>query len=106
MKRVLFITPEDSEPGFALASAEQRSVGPEGLAQALDEAMAEGRFGVIAVDERLTREGGRRVMREREKDWPGVLVVLPPPEFVEYEPEEYLMDLVRRTIGYHVRLRL
>jgi len=104
-KKVLFITLKDSEPGFALASAEQMAVAPGDFGRALDRAMGDERVGVIAVDERLLRDGGRRVLREREKGWPGVLVVLPPPEFVEYGAEEYLMDLIRRTIGYHVRLR-
>lgn len=103
--RVLFLTPSDAEPGFGLAAAQQRVCGPEDLAGALDEAMKDEGVGVIAVDERLLKGAGRQALGEREGGWPGVLVVLPPPEFAAYEAEEYIMELIRRTIGYHVRLR-
>jgi vacuolar-type H+-ATPase subunit F/Vma7 len=103
--KVLFLTPADAEPGFGLAAAQQRVCAPEDLHGALEAAMEDEAVGVIAVDERLLKAAGRQVLAEREARWPGVLVVLPPPEFAEYRAEEYITELIRRTIGYHVRLR-
>jgi V/A-type H+-transporting ATPase subunit F len=41
-----------------------------------------------------------------EKRWYGILLVLPAPERVGVEVEDYAMSLIKRAIGYHVRLKL
>ena len=49
--------------------------------------------------------GGER-LREIEHAWQGILLVLPSPERPEVEIEDYAVSLIRRAIGYHVRLRV
>lgn len=104
MKKLLFITPSDSSPGFAVAGAEQRSATPEELGGILDEAVKDERVGVIAVDERLLKDTDPRLFRVREAKWSGVFVVVPPPEPSGKAAEEYLQSLISRAIGYHVRI--
>jgi hypothetical protein len=45
-------------------------------------------------------------LREIEKGWHGVVVVLPSPVSTPAEVEDYASRLIRRAIGYHVRIRL
>ncbi len=102
--KVLFITPPDALPGFAVAGADQRAATPERLGEILAEALKDEAIGVIAVDERLLKDAGPRPFRGMETAWKGVFVVLPPPEAVCEIVEEYLQSLIRRAIGYHVRI--
>ena len=102
--KVLYITPPDASPGFAVAGADQRTTTPEQLGEILAEALKDEAVGVIAVDERLLKDARPRPFRSMEAAWKGVFVVLPPPEAVCEVVEEYLQSLIRRAIGYHVRI--
>ena len=89
---------------FAIAGADQRSATPEQLGEILDEALKDKAVGVIAVDERLLKDAGHRPFRDMEATWKGVIVVVPPPEASCEVAEEYPQSLIRRAIGYHVRI--
>jgi hypothetical protein len=45
-------------------------------------------------------------LREREQNWNGIMLVLPSPEILPAEAEDYASRLIRRAIGYHVRLNV
>ena len=60
---------------------------------------------MIIIDERLTRGINTEKLREMEERWYGVLLILPAPERVG-EEEDYAVRLIRKAIGYHVRLNL
>lgn len=68
--------------------------------------MADQDNGLIILDERLAREQGEEELREMERHWPGIIVVLPQPAKLPQEGDDYALRLIRRAIGYHVRLRL
>ncbi|MGD2080848.1 MAG: V-type ATP synthase subunit F [Nitrospirota bacterium] len=104
MTRALFITPLDSEFGFSLAGVSQRTVSAGEAADALSRARGEAGVGVIALDERLLEEIPEELVKELERKWEGVLVVLPAPELPGTRVEDYALELIRRTIGYHLRL--
>lgn len=107
MKRVLFITPEDSEFGFGLAGAAQRIVAERrGLRSAMIKAMEAGDASLIAVDERLIAdEETEAQLRELAGARADLLVyVLPSPVAPEPEAEDYASALIRRTVGYHIRI--
>lgn len=104
MRRVLFITPRDTEFGFAMAGASQRTVEAGEASKELSRARAEPDIGVLAVDERLLAEIPEDTLRELERNWDGVLVVVPAPELPGTKAEDYALELIRRTIGYHLRL--
>lgn len=105
MKRIVFITPEDSEPGFSLAGVIHHAIKTEECEGLLRELIDDPEIGLIAIDERLISAIGQDRLRKIEERFPGVIVIIPSPERPE-EREDYLMRLIRRAIGYHVRLRI
>ena len=69
--------------------------------------MADPDSGVVVIDERLLTGIGEERFREMERRWYGMLIVLPSPEKVGAEGvEDYAQRLIKRAIGYHVRLQL
>lgn len=106
MKKLVFITIPDGEYGFSLAGVSQLA-GEVGEAEnMLKTAMDEPDTGLIIIDERLIRGMAEERLREIEKRWSGILLVLPSPRKPVAEMEDYAARLIRRAIGYHVRLRL
>lgn len=103
---VIFITPRDAEFGFSLAGVDQRTVEIGDAEAALAEAVAESDRRLIVLDERLLTAAGEELIREIEERWQGVLLILPSPERPVAEVEDYAERLIRRAIGYHVRLNV
>lgn len=104
MKGVLILTPVDARLGFALAGVRQREVTPEDTWQVLREATADPKLGVIAVDERLLAALDPLRMSELTARWGGVLVTLPAPQGAPRPAVDEFQRLVRRALGYHVKL--
>ena len=105
MNRIVVITPPDARNGFACCGALQHSVAPGGAAEALARVLADGDNRLVILEERLVPEIGEERLAEVERLWPGVLVVLPAPGAVPSE-EDYAVRLIRKAIGYHVRVRM
>ncbi len=106
MKRIIFITPPDARHGFGMSRVTQYAVAPREAEAVIRQVMAEPDSGVVVVDERLLPGIGEERFREMEKRWFGVLVVLPAPARVGEEEEDYAARLIRKVIGYHVRLNV
>lgn len=104
MRRVVFITPHDTRFGFGLAGASQRTAGAEDAAEGLRRARGEPEVGLVAIDERLLADIPEELLRELEDKWDGIVVVLPAPELPGTKVEDYALEFIRRTIGYHLRL--
>lgn len=104
MKQIAFITGTDARHGFGIAGAVQHTVAAGEAWETLQQVLADPETGVIAVDERLMSGIGEERLRELERRWFGILLVLPAPEKVRAEADDYAMRLVRRAIGYHVRI--
>jgi vacuolar-type H+-ATPase subunit F/Vma7 len=105
MKDILFLTPDDSAPGFALTGVRQQTVAPQKAWAALEQACADPDVGVIAADTRLLEELDQVRLRELTERWSGVLVTLPAPANRRVPPVDELQRLVQRALGYHVRLQ-
>lgn len=105
MKKIVFITPEDSEPGFSLAGVIHHAIKLEQCEGLLKRLIDDPEIGLIAIDERLISVIGQERLKKFEDKFAGVIVIIPSPEKPE-EREDYLMRLIRRAIGYHVRLRI
>lgn len=103
MKRICFITPEPAAYGFALAGVEQRTTRPEEAEATLCQVLEEGKVGLLALDERLLPAISAESLLQAERNWPGVLVLLPAPSREE-GGDDYVRRLVARAIGYQVRL--
>ena len=106
MKKVIFITGPVARPGFGLAGINQYIAEPQELEGILGKAISDPENGLIVIDESLTTSIDDERMREIEGAWHGVIVVLPSPLAGPGEFEDYAARLIRRAIGYHVRIRL
>ncbi len=106
IKKIIFITPRDAEHGFRLAGVEQLVTGEEEVNTALQKAIREPDSGMIVVDERLLKEYSWEQLRDVEKNFPGIFLILPSPVRPVFEAEDYAARLIRQAIGYHVRLRV
>ncbi len=107
MKRILFLTPPGARYGFSLTGVLQRCAQPGKAGEILDGVLEDPEIGLVIVDERLLAEIGEDRWLGMEKRWGGILIVLPAPEKgAEEGVEDYALRLVRRAIGYHVRLNL
>jgi len=106
VKKMVFITPPEAEYGFSLAGTRHCTVSGEEAEQALQRAMAEPDTGLVVLDERLIKGMGEERLRELEKQWDGIIITLPSPEGPEGEAEDFALSLIRRAIGYQVRLTL
>jgi vacuolar-type H+-ATPase subunit F/Vma7 len=106
VKRIVFITLGDARPGFALAGFRQHTSTIAGVEEALHEVLADPETSVAMVDERLLTGLTEERFKEIGARWPGVLVVLPAPEQRGAETgEDYALRIIRKAIGYHVRLQ-
>ncbi len=106
MKRIAFITLGDARPGFSLAGFLQRTSTIAGFEGTLHEVLADPETRVAVVDERLLAGMTEERFKEVGARWPGVLVVLPAPEQRGAETgEDYALRIIRKAIGYHVRLQ-
>ncbi len=106
MKKIAFLTPIDAEYGFGLTGLPQHTVKAEDAEDRVKKLMSEADTGLIVIDERMIREMDEGKMREAEERWSGILLVLPSPTRPVAEVEDYAVRLIRRAIGYHVRLKL
>lgn len=104
MKRVVVLTPPDARCGFALAGVEQRTLVPSQLMSELRKLFEDREVGLVVVDDRLASAVPQPALRELERRSGGLLVLLPAPEpGAEFE-EDPVLRLIRRAIGYQVRL--
>ena len=106
MKNLVFITPADARHGFILAGARQLVVTAADAEATLRQILADPDTSVAVIDERLLAGIPEERFREMERRWFGLLIVLPAPEKIGEEGEDYAERLIRRVIGYHVRLTL
>jgi V/A-type H+-transporting ATPase subunit F len=106
VKKVAFITPPDAGYGFSLAGVPQYVGKVEDAEDMLKKAVAQPDNGLVIIDERMIKVIAEEDLRELERGWHGILLVLPSPEKPPPEVEDYAMRLIRRAIGYHMRLKL
>ena len=106
MKRIAVITPVDAPYGFSISRATQYITTPDEAEALLLQILADPATGVVIIDERLLAKIEEERLRELERRWFGVLVVLPSPgKPGGPEEEDYALRMIRRAIGYHVRLQ-
>lgn len=113
MRNIAFLTPPDAEYGFQLTGLSQVVVPDINLMEeTLKETMEKTENGMVIIDERLlaanreTKGFPEERLRELEQRWQGILLVLPSPDKPPADEEDYAARLIRRAIGYHVKLKL
>jgi len=105
MKKIIFITPGDASYGFKLAGTEHLAAGEKDVGEVLRKAMQETEAGMVVVDERLLGSYPMEQLRDAEKKFDGIFLVLPSPARPAAETGDYASRLIRQAIGYHVRLK-
>lgn len=105
MKKIVFITPGDAEYGFSLAGVTHHVIAGNEAEGCLRKALEEEDAGLVVMDERLVRGINEERLREMEERWYGVLLVLPAPKKAGITAEDYALRLIKKAIGYYVRLR-
>jgi len=106
MKTIIFITPVDATYGFSLTGVSQRAGEVDDAEALIMKAKTEQDVGLIIIDERMLKHVTEERMRELEQGWRGILLVLPSPVKPPPEVEDYAARMIRRAIGYHVRLKI
>ena len=106
MKKIAFITPPEVEYAFELTGVRQYVSREEEAEITLLNTLKESETGLIVIDERLLRGLTEERLKEIEKSWGGIILVLPSPERPEVEVEDFAARLIKRAIGYHVKLKI
>ena len=104
MPSVTFLTPAEVQPGFELAGLNQQSCRPDQTEQVIAAFIHENREGILAIDERLLESVTPDQLRHLEHSWEGIFVIIPAPHEPPEGTEDYALEMVRRAIGYHVRM--
>ena len=105
MKQCVAVTPNEGRYGFALAGMEQAVADAENVFSTLQELLTGKGYSLVFVDERLLQAVDAAQLRALENRGQAVIISLPAPEEGEME-EDYALQLIRRAVGYHVRLHL
>lgn len=106
MKKIVFITARDAEYGFRLTGLAHYAIEPSEIDGVLGALTEDPDTGLIVIDERLMRNDAEERLRELENRWNGIVLVLPSPDKLPPEAEDYAARMIRRAIGYHVRLNV
>ena len=105
MKQCLFLTMYDGRHGFNLAGFSQLTIEPGRLETTVQSSMANKAVGMIVIDERLLAGIDEERLQSMEKRWDGVIVILPRPATSADQGEDFAIRLIRKAVGYQVRLK-
>jgi len=105
-KRIIFFTTIDAMYGFNLAGFEQHVCTSEELETLLDQFVTRAEYGLYVIDERLVTESMDKRLREIEQGSDLIFVIMPAPLEFETKREDYAQRLLRKAIGYHIKLNL
>ncbi len=106
MKRIVIVTPADAEFGFKLTGVSHSIARAEDAEGMIRKIVHEPDTGLLVIDEQLIKAVPEERLKGIEQSWHGIIVVLPSPERPEAGIEDYAVRLIRRAIGYHVRLKI
>jgi vacuolar-type H+-ATPase subunit F/Vma7 len=104
MKRIVFVTPDDSSHGFGLAGVRHVVARGDRLSETLLALASDSSTGVLALDQRLVNGPIQRQLDVIEQRSPAVVVIVPAPTTEPASVDDYALRLIRRAIGYQVRV--
>jgi len=108
MPGFLVITFPDTSVGFRLAGIEVMEVTEDRDLKILLEGLIErGDYGLLAVEERLLAKVPDEILRRIRKKGIPVIVPIDTPRswYGEVERETYILRLIRRAIGYQIKIK-
>lgn len=108
MSKLLIITYPDTSLGFGLAGIEVKEVEEgEDITPFLQGIIEKGEYGLLAVEENLLSNVPEEILKRiRKKGIPVIVPIHTPKSWqTEAEMESYITKLIRRAIGYQVKIR-
>ena len=108
MRDFLVITEPGASTGFKCAGFDCMEAGADGdIGALLARLQAEGRYGLIAIEERLLSTVPENVMRRlRKRGEPVIVHINMPVKWGETESgESPVVRLIRRAIGYQIKIK-
>jgi vacuolar-type H+-ATPase subunit F/Vma7 len=104
-RNLLVLTGPGASAGFALAGVEVKSVADSESAVRALETLSP-RIGVVMIDEGLYQKLPEELRRGLNRAAEPVVIPVPGPDWTdESKAHEYIVELLRRAIGYRVRLQ-
>jgi V/A-type H+-transporting ATPase subunit F len=104
--QVIFISTKDAEYGFRLAGLSHYDASEENIEEIILKVIEQTDAGLVIVEEPLIRAMPDDRLNAIEQSWHGILLALPSPERPGVEFEDYVSRLIRRAIGYHMRVKV
>ena len=108
MARVLALLDDDASLGFRLTGVETKPVRTaEDLAREAEAAAADPEIRIVILDEALFRRLPERLEKKLEESTAPIYVPIPTVRLRrgEVRPEEYVARLIRRAIGYQIKIK-
>ncbi|MBI3398502.1 MAG: V-type ATP synthase subunit F [Deltaproteobacteria bacterium] len=108
MSKLLIITYPDTSLGFKLAGVEVKKVEEgENITAILNDIIKNGGYGLLAVEEGLLAKIDEGILKRIRKTGIPVIVPIDTPKswHGEMEMESYIARLIRRAIGYQVKIK-
>ncbi len=108
MGRVVSVTDAETALGFRLAGIEARvAENPDEMRQGIESILAEREVRVALLDEQLFRQLPEPLKRKIEDSVSPIFMPIPTLALREgaIRPEEYVIRLIRRAIGYQIKIR-
>lgn len=108
MAKVVAIVDEDTAAGFRLAGVEVREANsPEEMRRGVEAVLADREAGIVVLDEALFRRLPERLGKKLEESAAPIFIPIPTIRLWReaIKPEEYVARLIRRAIGYQIKIR-
>lgn len=106
-ERLVVIASPGLSAGFALAGIPVfQAVDGDDAARQIQRAVDEAKAGVVIIDEPLYRELSEDLRRILERSTLPLVIPVPGPDWTaKSSAHEYIVEILRRAIGYRVRLQ-
>jgi len=105
-KKILVIMEKEVKPGFQLAGVEVWSAGEAQEAQNLmEQAMDDGKYGIIILEESFLDNFDPKVRNEILDSVVPLVVPINIKEAKKMGARKYLEDMIRRAIGFQIRVK-
>lgn len=108
MSKLLVITYPDTSLGFRLAGVETKEIKEdEDITAILNDIIKAEDYGLLVIEEKFLEKADEGVLKKIRKTGIPVIVPIDTPKSLqtEAEMESYVSRLIRRAIGYQVKIK-
>lgn len=108
MEKIVALLDEETGLGFKLAGVEIREANSlEAMREGVQSVLSDREVGIVIVDEAMFRQLPERLEKKLEESTAPIFVPIPTLKLWReaIKPEEYAARLIRRAIGYQIKIR-